>query len=71
MCDMTTLEKLEVGPEIVQALQAQYVHSVEDLLALAAQPNEREALLEDMQWTEPGLEAVLEKAQRLVRSRLQ
>lgn len=66
MCDMTTLEKLDVGPEIVRALQAQYVHSVEDLLALAEQPNEREALLEDMRWTEPGLEAVLEKA-RLVR----
>ena len=70
MCDMTTLEKLDVGPEIVRALQAQYVHSVEDLLALAEQPNEREALLEDMRWTEPGLEAVLEKA-RLVRRRLQ
>lgn len=68
---MTTLEKLEIGPEIVQALQAQYVLSVEDLLALAAQPNEREALLEDMRWTEPGLEAVLAKAQRLVRRRLQ
>jgi len=67
---MTTLEKLDVGPEIVRALQAQYVHSVEDLLALAEQPNEREALLEDMRWTEPGLEAVLEKA-RLVRRRLQ
>ena len=71
MCDMTTLEKLEIGPEIVQALRAQYVHSVEDLLALAEQPNEREALLEDMQWTEPGLEAVLEKAHRVVRRRLQ
>jgi len=70
LCDMTTLEKLDVGPEIVRALQAQYVHSVEDLLALAEQPNEREALLEDMRWTEPGLEAVLEKA-RLVRRRLQ
>lgn len=70
MTTLTTLDKLDVGPEIVRALRAQYVHSVEDLLALAEQPNEREALLEDMKWTEPGLEAVLEKA-RLVRRRLQ
>lgn len=68
---MTTLEKLEVAPEIVRALRAQYVHSVEDLLALAEQPNEREALLEDMRWTESGLDDVVEKAQRLMRRRLQ
>lgn len=68
---MTMLEQLEVSPEIVRALRSQYVHSVEDLVALAAQPNEREALLDDMNWTEPRLEAVLEKAHRLVPRRLQ
>jgi len=68
---MTMLEQLEVGPEIVRALRSQCVHSVEDLVTLAAQPNEREALLDDMNWTEPGLEAVLEKAHRLVPRRLQ
>jgi hypothetical protein len=63
---MTTLEQLKLKPEIVRELQSQFIHSVEDLLATAAQPNEREALLEDMKWTEGGLEAVLEEARRVV-----
>jgi len=63
---MTTLEQLKLKPEIVRELQSQYIHSVEDLLATAAQPNEREALLEDMKWTEGGLEAVLEEARRVL-----
>ena len=63
---MTMLEQLEIEPEVVRELRAQYVHSVEDLVAMAAQPNERAALLEDMKWTERGLQAVLDKAKRLV-----
>jgi hypothetical protein len=63
---MTTLEHLELAPEVVRELESQYVCSVEDLLALAAQPNEREALLADMKWTEAGLQAVLAAAKRLV-----
>jgi hypothetical protein len=63
---MTTLEHLELAPEVVKQLVSQYVWSVEDLLALAAQPNEREALLSDMKWTEAGLQALLDTAKRLV-----
>jgi hypothetical protein len=63
---MTTLEQLEVKPEIVRELQAQYIDSVEDLLTLSAQPNEREALLADMNWTEPELQALLVRARSLV-----
>jgi hypothetical protein len=66
---MTTLEKLELDPEVVQELEAQCVQSVEDLLTLAAQPNEREALLADMRWTERSLQALVEQARRLVRAR--
>lgn len=66
---MTTLEQLELEPETVRELRSQYVDSVEDLLTLAAQPNEREALLADMKWTEPGLEALLQSARRLVAAR--
>jgi len=67
---MTMLEQLEVDPEVVRALRSQYVHSVEDLLAMAAQPDERAALLEDMKLTEPGLDALVAKARRLVPRRL-
>jgi hypothetical protein len=63
---MTTLDQLELEPETVRELRLQYVDSVEELLTLAAQPNEREALLDDMKWTEPGLEALLAAARRLV-----
>jgi hypothetical protein len=66
---MTTLEQLEVKPEIVRELQAQCIDSVEDLLTLSAQPNEREALLDDMNWTERELQALLEQAKRLVPKR--
>jgi hypothetical protein len=63
---MTTLEQLKLEPQVVLELRSQYILSVEDLLALAAQPNEREALLADMKWTEPGLQALVERARRLV-----
>jgi hypothetical protein len=66
---MTTLEQLEVKPEIVRELQAQCIDSVEDLLTLSAQPNEREALLDDMNWTELELQALLEQAKRVVPKR--
>jgi hypothetical protein len=66
---MTTLEQLELSPEIVRELRSQYVDSVEDLLTLAAQPNEREALLADMKWGEPRLEVLLTAARRLVAAR--
>jgi len=66
---MTRLEQLELEPETVKELRSQYVDSVEDLLTLAAQPNEREALLADMKWTEPGLEVLLQAARRLVAAR--
>jgi hypothetical protein len=66
---MTTLEQLEVKPEIVRELQAQCIDSVEDLLTLSAQPNEREALLDDMNWTELELQALLERAKRVVPKR--
>jgi hypothetical protein len=66
---MTTLEQLEVKPEIVRELQAQCIDSVEDLLTLSAQPNEREALLVDMNWTEVELQALLEQAKRVVPKR--
>jgi len=65
---MTTLEKLELEPEVVQELQSQCVQSVEDLLTLATQPDERRALLSDMRWTERGLQALVEQARRLVRA---
>jgi hypothetical protein len=64
---MTTLDQLEVKPEIVRELLAQFVNSVEDLVALSAQPNEREALLADMHWTELELEALLREAQALLK----
>jgi hypothetical protein len=63
---MTTLEQLKLEPQVVRELRSQYILSVEDLLALAAQPNEREALLADMKWTELGLQALVERARRLV-----
>jgi hypothetical protein len=63
---MTTLEQLEVKPEIVRQLQSQCIDSVEDLLTLSAQPDEREALLQDMKWNEPQLQALLDAAQRLL-----
>jgi hypothetical protein len=63
---MTTLEQLEVKPEIVRELQSQCIDSVEDLLTLSAQPDERRALLQDMKWTEPQLQALLEAAHRIV-----
>jgi hypothetical protein len=63
---MTTLEQLEVKAELVRELQAHYVDSVEDLLTLSAQPNEREALLADMKLTEPELQALLDEAKRVV-----
>lgn len=63
---MTTLEHLKLEPHVVRELRSQYILSVEDLLALAAQPNEREALLSDMKWTEPGLQALVERARGLV-----
>lgn len=66
---MTTLEKLELDPEVVQELQSQCVQSVEDLLTLATQPDEREALLADMRWTERSLQALVEQARRLVRAK--
>ena len=66
---MTTLEQLELSPETVRELRSQYVDSVEDLLTLAAQPNEREALLADMKWAEPRLEVLLQAARRLVAAR--
>jgi hypothetical protein len=66
---MTTLENLELDPEVVQELQTQHVQSVEDLITLAAQPDERRALLSDMRWTERGLQAVIEQARRLVRTK--
>jgi hypothetical protein len=50
----------------VRALRSQYILSVEDLLALATQPDERAALLEDMKWTGPGLDALVAR----VRGRL-
>ena len=68
MYHMTTLEKLELEPEVVQELQSQCVQSVEDLLTLATQPDERRALLSDMRWTERGLQALVEQARRLVRA---
>ncbi|HWO08790.1 MAG TPA: hypothetical protein VNN80_04900 [Polyangiaceae bacterium] len=63
---MTMLEQLQIEPETVRELRSQYIHSVEDLLATAAQPNERAALLEDMKWTERGLEALVAKARRIL-----
>ncbi len=63
---MTGLEQLGLKPEIVRELTVQCIHSAEDLLALAEQPNEREALLQDMKWTDRGLEAVLDEARRAV-----
>jgi hypothetical protein len=69
MYHMTTLEKLELDPEVVRELQSQCVQSVEDLLTLAAQPDERKALLADMRWTERGLQALVEQARRLVRAK--
>lgn len=66
---MTTLEKLELDPKVVRELQSQCVQSVEDLLTLATQPDEREALLADMRWTERGLQALVEQARRLVRGK--
>ena len=63
---MTMLEQLEIEPETVRALRSQYILSVEDLLALATQPDERAALLEDMKWTEPSLDALVAR----VRGRL-
>jgi hypothetical protein len=66
---MTTLDKLEVRPEIVRELHTQHVDSVEDLLILSAQPNEREALLQDLKWTEPQLQALLEAARRILPKR--
>jgi|EndMetStandDraft_5_1072996.scaffolds.fasta_scaffold731285_2 hypothetical protein len=66
---MTTLEKLELDPAVVRELQTQCVQSVEDLLTLAAQPDERNALLADMHWTERGLQALVEQARRLVRAK--
>lgn len=66
---MTTLEKLELDPEVVRELQSQCVQSVEDLLTLAMQPDERKALLADMRWTERGLQALVEQARRLVRAK--
>ena len=67
---MTMLEQLEIEPETVRELRSKYVHSVEDLIDMAAQPNEREALLEDMKWTERGLDALVAKARRIVPRRL-
>ena len=66
---MTTLENLELDPEVVQELQTQCVQSVEDLLTLAAQPDERKALLADMRWTERGLQALVAQARHLVRTK--
>jgi len=63
---MTGLEQLGLKPEIVREMVLQCIYSVEDLLTLAAQPNEREALLQDMKWTDGGLEAVLDQARRAV-----
>lgn len=63
---MTMLEQLEIEPETVRELRSQYVHSVEDLVAMAAQPNERAALLEDMKWTDRGLDAIVAKARRIL-----
>jgi hypothetical protein len=63
---MTGLEQLGLKPEVVREMTLQCIHSAEDLLALAAQPNEREALLDDMKWTDGGLEAVLDEARRAV-----
>jgi hypothetical protein len=66
---MTTLESLELDPKVVQELQSQCVQSVEDLIALATQPDERRALLADMHWTERALQAVVEQARRLLRTK--
>ena len=66
---MTMLEQLEIEPETVQTLRSQYVLCVEDLLALAAQPDERAALLEDMKWTERGLDALVAKVRRRLEAR--
>jgi hypothetical protein len=66
---MTTLEKLELDPKVVQELRSQCVQSVEDLIALATQPDEREALLADMRWTERNLQVLVEQARRLVRTK--
>jgi len=66
---MTMLEQLEIEPETVRALRSQYILCVEDLLALATQPDERAALLEDMKWTEPGLDALVAKARRRLEAR--
>ena len=63
------LEQLEIEPETVRALRSQYILSVEDLVALAAQPDERAALLADMKWTEPGLDALVAKARRRLEAR--
>ena len=68
---MTTLEQLRLEPKVVHELRSQFIQSVEDLLILAAQPNEREALLSDMKWTEPQLQALLERAKRVVPTRLE
>ena len=71
MDHMTTLEQLRLEPKVVRELRSQFIQSVEDLLVLAAQPNEREALLSDMKWTEPELQALLERAKRVVPTRLE
>ena len=71
MDHMTTLEQLRLEPKVVHELRSQFIQSVEDLLILAAQPNEREALLSDMKWTEPQLQALLERAKRVVPTRLE
>jgi len=67
---MTMLEQLEIEPETVRALRSQYVHSVEDLVAMAAQPDERAALLEDMKMTELGLDALVAQARRIIVRRI-
>lgn len=66
---MTMLEQLEIEPETVRALRSQYILCVEDLLALATQPDERAALLEDMKWTDRGLDALVAKARRRLEAR--
>ena len=63
---MTMLEQLEIEPETVRELRSKYVQSVEDLIDMAAQPDERRALLEDMQWTGPNLDALVAKARRIL-----
>jgi hypothetical protein len=66
---MTMLEQLEIEPETARALRSQYILCVEDLLALATQPDERAALLRDMKWTERGLDALVAKVRRRLEAR--